>query len=549
MTGRNVNPDAIARAREAVARQAWDEAVKAFAVADRTTEMDPEDLVQWAMAAYLLGKVDVSTEALSRAYQRFMVERDLAQAVRAGFWMIYILLSRGDMAQAGGWIGRCSHVLEQLPPDAVEHGYMLALRSFRHAALEHNYQMAYETAEKAVDAGRRGDDPDLVALSLNNGGRALVRLGKTEEGMGWLDEAMVAVVSGELSATVAGTVYCSLIEACEEISELRRAKEWTEALTRWCDGQQGMLTFNGQCLTHRAMILRRHGDWTAAADEAVRACEKFRGAADEIATGRALYQLAEIKRVSGDEEEAEELYRQASEWGHDPQPGLALLRLAQGKVDSAAGAMRRSMAEAHDRIDRVRLLPAFVEVMLAAEDVDAASSAAGILREIATKYRTTALEAEADLAQGAVHVKRGEPEAALHHLRQAHERWRLVEAPYEAARTRMLIGLACRDLGDQDTANLELEAARQALTDLGAGSALTELDRITGVETGPTHPLTERELEVLRLVATGMTNRDIADQLYVAVKTVDRHVGNILTKLGVGSRTAATAYAYENELV
>lgn len=549
MTGRNVNPDAIARAREAVARQAWDEAVKAFAVADRTTEMDPEDLVQWAMAAYLLGKVDVSTEALSRAYQRFMVERDLAQAVRAGFWMIYILLSRGDMAQAGGWIGRCSHVLEQLPPDAVEHGYMLALRSFRHAALEHNYQMAYETAEKAVDAGRRGDDPDLVALSLNNGGRALVRLGKTEEGMGWLDEAMVAVVSGELSATVAGTVYCSLIEACEEISELRRAKEWTEALTRWCDGQQGMLTFNGQCLTHRAMILRRHGDWTAAADEAVRACEKFRGAADEIATGRALYQLAEIKRVSGDEEEAEELYRQASEWGHDPQPGLALLRLAQGKVDSAAGAMRRSMAEADDRIDRVRLLPAFVEVMLAAEDVDAASSAAGILREIATKYRTTALEAEADLAQGAVHVKRGEPEAALHHLRQAHERWRLVEAPYEAARTRMLIGLACRDLGDQDTANLELEAARQALTDLGAGSALTELDRITGVETGPTHPLTERELEVLRLVATGMTNRDIADQLYVAVKTVDRHVGNILTKLGVGSRTAATAYAYENELV
>ena len=218
----------------------------------------------------------------------------------------------------------------------------------------------------------------------------------------------MSVISGELSATVAGTVYCSLIEACEEISELRRAKEWTEALTRWCDSQQGMLTFNGQCLTHRATILRRHGEWTAAAEEAVRACEKFRGAADEMATGRALYQLAEIRRVSGDEEEAEELYRQASDWGHDPQPGLALLRLAQGRTGPAAAAMRRSLAESDDRFDRVRLLPAFVEVMLAAGDIDAAQSGAEDLRTVAETYRTSALEAEADMALGAVLIQSGD---------------------------------------------------------------------------------------------------------------------------------------------
>ncbi|MGA7272017.1 MAG: hypothetical protein WB239_13180, partial [Acidimicrobiia bacterium] len=334
MTGPDQYSQEVARGRAALSRQAWDEAVKAFALADRTGELEPEDLVDWAMAAYLLGRVEVSVDALSRAYQRFMVENEPGQAIRSGFWMIYILLSRGDTAQAGGWIARCAHVLEQLPPDAVERGYMLALQSHRQAAMEHDYQQAHETAQKAVDAGRRGGDSDLVALALNSGGRALIRLGRTDEGMGWLDEAMVSVVSGELSATVAGTVYCSLIEACEEISEFRRAQEWTEALTRWCDGQQGMLTFNGQCLTHRAMILRRHGDWTAAAEEAVRACEKFRGASDEVATGRALYQLAEVRRVSGSETEAEELYRQASEWGHDPQPGLALLRLAQGKVET-----------------------------------------------------------------------------------------------------------------------------------------------------------------------------------------------------------------------
>lgn len=269
---------------------------------------------------------------------------------------------------------------------------------------------------------------------------------------------------------------------------------------------------------------------------------------DEIATGRALYQLAEIKRVSGDVTEAEELYRQASEWGHDPQPGLALLRLSQGRVDGAAAAMRRSMAEASDRIDRVRLLPAFIEVMLAADDVDAARVGAEDLAQVAQTYRTSALEAEADMAQGAVLAKTGEPKRALNYLRNAYYVWRLVEAPYEAARTRVLIGLACRELGDEETAGLELEAARQALTDLGAGSALAELERITG-EGPPSHPLTDRELEVLRLVATGMTNKDIADELFVAVKTVDRHVGNILTKLGVASRTAATAFAYEHELI
>lgn len=537
---------AAARGRAAAARMAWDDAFAAFAAADADAPLHADDLEVWAVAAYLLGRVDAAVDAQARAFEAHRGGGDVPAAARCGFWIVFILLNRGDVAQAGGWLARCQHLLDGLPADAAEHGYLLCIQAFRQVAVERDYGAALATARQVLRIARPARDDDLVALGLTVAGRSAILAQRPAQGLTELDEAMAAVVGGGLSPAVAGTVYCSLIEACEQIGEVRRAREWTTALTRWCDRQQGMVTFTGQCLTHRATILRRGGAWQEAEEQASLACARFAGAADEGATGMALYELAEVQRVRGDLDAAEETYQRAGEWGCDPQPGLALVRLAQDRADTAAAAMRRVMAERIDPVDRLALLSPHVEVMLAVGDRDAARAAATELADHAATFGTDALEAAAGQARGAVLLADGHVAEAARVLRRSLDTWRSVDAPYDAARVRMLLAEACRRVGDVDTAEVERAAARRTYTELGA---VADLARLTAFDTGPEHGLTARELEVLRLVTTGMTNQAIADDLYVAVKTVDRHVGNILAKLGVATRTAATAYAYEHGLV
>jgi DNA-binding CsgD family transcriptional regulator len=536
------------RGRAAAASADWDEAFAAFSAADELSRLDAQDLQNWATAAFLLGHVDASLHALARAHRLHLDHGDVRSAVRCGFWAGFQLLARGDTAQAAGWLARCARLAGELPAECAERGYLLIPEAFRLAAVEERWAEAYSVAAHVADIGRREADPDLMALALTLAGRSLIGTGHADDGMALLDEAMLAVVSGELSPMVSGTVYCSLIQACEEIAEWPRAMEWTEALARWCDRQHGMVTFTGQCLTHRAHILRLRGRFEAAAEAAQLAEERFAGAADERLSGGALYQAGEVHRLRGDLRRAEDAYRRAGEQGHDPQPGLALIRLAQGRVEAAAATLRRAEVESVRPIDRIRLLPAYVEVLLAAGDVPAASRAAAELRRLAGTYRTVALRADADCAQGAVDLAGGDVEAALMGFRRAAEGWRSLGIPYEAARARQLIAVACRALGDDETAALELEAAHRTLTELGA--PVDDADPSAPSSTGRGgHGLSTRELEVLRLVATGMTNPAIAGALHVAVKTVDRHVAHILTKLGVPTRTAATAYAYEHDLL
>jgi ATP/maltotriose-dependent transcriptional regulator MalT len=502
-----------------------------------------------ATAAYLLGRVEDCLGALQRAQQLHVEGGDLRRAARCALWLGFHLSTRGDLAQASGWHGRANRLLEHEEQECAEHGYLLISVAFQHL-MAGDYAEARERLVQAAGIGARAGDADVVAFALQLQGRALVREGRVGEGLALLDEAMVAVVAGELSPIVAGTVYCGMIDACQEISEWRRAQEWTEALTAWCGKQPDMVTFTGRCLVHRAEILQLHGAWSEAVQEAKQALERFARAADNDATGAACYQQAELSRLAGDFAAAEDAYQQASRWGHEPQPGLALLRLAQGKSEVAAAASRRVVAETTERFRRVKLLPAHVEIMLTVGDLRAAQDAAGELTEIAGGYGTPALRAVADHARGAVLLAEGEVQAALVVLRAAWQVWRELEAPYEAARARVLVGLACRALGDEEAAAMELDAARSVFAQLGATPELARLEALAHRDTAArAHGLTARELQVLRLLATGTTNRVIAGELFVAEKTVDRHVSNIFAKLGVSWRAAATAYAYQHRLL
>jgi DNA-binding CsgD family transcriptional regulator/tetratricopeptide (TPR) repeat protein len=409
---------------------------------------------------------------------------------------------------------------------------------------------AIATAAEAAQIGERFEEMDLLALAVHNQGHFLVTLGRSREGLELLDEAMVAVSTGELSPVVSGIVYCGVILGCQAAYEVRRAREWTAALTEWCEEQPDMVAFTGRCLVHRAEILRLQGAWAEALQEAQRASRRCVQGNNRRAAGEAAYLQGDIRRLQGDFAAAEDAYREASQLGREPQPGLALMRLEQGDRVAAVAAIRRAVGEATERPKRASLLPALVEIMLAVDDVREAHSACLELEEIAAAYEGGMLDAVVAHTRGAVDEAEGNSEAALTMLRRAFWAWQEFEAPYEAARARSLVALACRALGDDDAAAMELDAARNVFMKLGAGPDLARVDSLTS-SAGPAnvHGLTPRELQVLHLVAAGATNKAIAAELFISERTVERHVSNIFAKLGVTSRAAATAFAYDHQIL
>jgi DNA-binding NarL/FixJ family response regulator len=531
---------ALERARAAFDHGDWIQAHADFSAAE---PRGAADLERFAVVAYLVGREHDSFRAWERAYHACNDDADGDGAVRCAFWLSLLLLLHGECAHAGGWLARAQRLADR---DCPGRGYVL-VPAFLDALTGGALERADDLACEIVTIGRRFSDPDLEALGLLGRGQTAIAAGEVARGVRLLDEVMVGVVAGGVSPIPTGIVYCAVIESCIDAFDLRRAAEWTDALHRWCTAQPGLVPYRGQCLVHRSQVLQARGAW----DEAVREAHRARlQLSDPVhpALGMALYQQGELHRLRGEHAEAERAYRAAARHGREPAPGHALLRLAEGKIEAAVASVRRMLQETGGPATRCAVRAAAVEILLAAGDVTGAGAVADELGRDADAVGAELLRATADAASGSVLLARGDAASALTAFRAASTRWRRLQMPYDEAVARVGIARACEALADPDGAALELDAARSTFVRLGARPDLARVDLLLRPCPGRT-VLTGRECEVLRLVAAGRTNREIADELVISVHTVARHLQNIFAKTGLSSRAAATAYAYEHDLV
>jgi DNA-binding CsgD family transcriptional regulator len=545
--------DQLEAARDAYARRVWPEARAAFEAAREHTALSADDLYQLGDAAWWMGAMDEATHVWEEAYRHYLHGEQPRGAAMTALSVAVNFFLRGDETVGAGWMARAQRLLAD-ETDSAEHGYVVYLLEVEAqlGGIAPGQSAAVDalvaSARRVQELGRRHHDPNLVTGGLMGEGRALVKVGRVDEGLRLLDEAMVGVLSGELGPEWAGNVYCHLMSAAHELADVHRAVAWTEATTRWLEGLPAAVLFTGICRVHRSQVHQLTGSWELAEREAARVCRDL-VTIQPATAAEAHYQVGEIRRLRGDLEGAEQAYQRAHQLGRDPQPGHALLRLAQGRVDAASASIRTALlAEADDRLVRARLCAAQVEIALAAGDEATARQACEELQEVAERYASSGLEVLARHARGALLLEAGDPAAALPVLRDACRRWQGVEAPYDCARVRTLLARTYEQLGDGEAAERERDVAVEVFRRLGADADLRRARAATEHADGPPAGLTAREVEVLALVAAGRSNRQVAAQLVISEKTVARHLSNIFTKLAVTSRTEAAAFAFAHGL-
>jgi DNA-binding CsgD family transcriptional regulator len=531
----------LERARKSLERGCWAESYRLFEAADREVPLEPKDLERLATAAYLMGREDESEAFWERAHRRFLERGEHEGAARSACWLAVGLQLRGAMAPASGWFARAQHILDEAGIECVVHGYLLIPPAIQRI-VQGDPAGGDALFSQAAEIARRYGDRDLACKACQGRGRALIRLGRVREGVALLDQAMVAVIAGEVSPILAGDAYCTVLEGCQEIFDLRRAYEWTTSLARWCAAQPDLVRYRGECLLYRAEVLQLRGKWDEGARDAQNACELLMS---RPAAGAAFYRLGEIHRLRGELAKAEAAYTQANERGRKPQPGLSLLRLAQDRIAAAAASIRSVLLDAQAQGTRARILGAGVEILLAAGDVEQAAAAADELSQIARAVDAPLLSGTSAHATGAVLLAQGDIAGAGTSLREAWDIWRDLEMPYEEAQTCLLLAAVCERRGDQDGRRLELDAARKLFKRLNTQALLARMT----APSGRAGTLSEREQQVLHLLAAGKTNRAIAEDLFISEKTVARHVSNIFDKLGVSNRSAATSWAYQHNLI
>ncbi|VXB81210.1 Helix-turn-helix transcriptional regulator [Microbacterium sp. 8M] len=513
----------------------------------REALLDATELDELGQAAWFTGRDDVSARAWERAHLAFLDAGDLAAAVRCVFWLGFTLSEHGDEVRARTWMGRLFELCGRPDGDERTEPFQALCRAvarFAQGDLEGSVPLYREASALAAAVG----DDDLDALATMGLGRSLVRIGRAEEGFDCLDRVMLMIGSDRVSDRAAGPAFCAVVASLLARGDLERARVWTRDLGDWCDSQRGLEPFRGECTLHRATVMQLGGEWAAAA----RAAEQVCGTEKRTETlGNAWYRAAELHRIAGRAAAARDAFRQAAALGRDVQPGLALLHRDAGELDSAWAGLARARATMGGPAERAEVLAATVAVALDRGRLADARAAAEELTECAAAFDTLCLRAQAAQARGEVALRDGHPDEALPLLRAAWLDWRRLDAPHQAALVRVDIGAAARAAGDEEGALLEFDAARAVLEGLGAVPDLARLERLAAASApASTDPgLSRREREVLELVARGWSNRRIAERLFLSDRTVARHVGSILSKLGVPSRSAATAYAYAHGLV
>jgi DNA-binding CsgD family transcriptional regulator len=526
----------------------WRGCVERLAAADEEEPLDGHGLVLLGQAAYLVGADEQSATAFGRAYHQFLDVGDVRAAVRAAAWASLTLENAREPVRSRAWAARGERLVEEHGLDGAEAAWIMSYRAHDQLARQ-RLDDALRTAREGERLGLAAHDPDAVVLSRLT--VAFVHLMRAErtDAIRMLDEVMLAVSSDETSPAVVGMTYCVSVAGCMLLRDVARARAWTAILDRWCAARPDLVAYRGTCLVHRAQMSALGGYWQGALDEAAAAEQLLRGPA----AGEATYQLGELHRLMGHEAEAEDAYRRANALGVQPEPGLSRLRTAQGRPEVAVRTLRRLCGEPRPPADHAELLAARVEAELAVGDVEAALATAAELRGTAETLASSLLCGLADQADGAVLLAADRPDAALEVLRRAQQRWAELDLPHACAQVRVVAGRCLAELGDRDAADLEFEAARECFERLGAIPDLTRVDELAVAARPPdaARPggLTQREIEVVRLVAAGHTNRAIAGRLVLSEKTVARHLANIYAKLGVPSRAAATAYAYDHGLV
>jgi DNA-binding CsgD family transcriptional regulator/tetratricopeptide (TPR) repeat protein len=538
----------LVSAREDFERGEWTAALTGWLTVDPAS-LSPDDVSLAGESAYLVGRHDLAIELYERAHAALLRAGEVAKAVRSAFHLIMIAATSGEPSRAAGWLATAERLLGDLPADAVERGYIAFAEMFGLLG-RGDLAAARSRAERAAESGRVHGDGELAALGLCSLGRIAIRSGAVAEGLALLDEAMTALLAHGRSPAVFGNVYCTAIEGCQEVRELGRMTEWTSALQRWCAAHPSLVAFTGQCSLHRGQILYARGALRDAVAEFDLAIERYRRNGTLDAIGQAAYERGAVLRELGDPAVAEASFRLAAECGFDPQPGLALLWADRDELPAAIGAARRLLVEVGAPLDRVRMLPGVIEVLLAAGDVDSARACSAELDSLAGDFGFDAIRATAAASAAEVHMAAGDPAGALPFARKAQTMWTRLRDPRAAGLARATIGRALLALGDQASGRVELDAARTIFAELGATPAVQAIDRALSASSAERPGgLSEREVQVLRLVATGSSNLQVASTLVISERTVERHLSNIFTKIRVNSRTAAAAYAFEHDLV
>jgi len=521
-------------ARDAAAGQEWADAYAAYREAD-PTELGPEDLEAFADAAWWTSRLEESLDLRRRASTAYQVAGAHRRAGYCAWFLAYDYIMKDEWPDASGWLKRAQRCLADYP-DCLETGFLALLES-NVAEAEGDSKAGLAHARRGLKIGRALNSPDLIAMATQTIGGVLINTGNVAEGTGLLDE---------ISPLYTGWIFCSALNQCIRIADLSRAIRWADAARDWCDKQAREMPYQGLCRLYRVEVTALRGAWDTAESDAARASEELLAFEPVLAAG-AHYAMGEIRLRRGDLAGAETSFLRAHKLGRDPQPGLALLRLAQGKTAAAAAALRVALAGGGGGLDRARLLAAKVDVALEAGDLGSAEGAAQELAAIAADANSTVMDAMMALATGAVHLARDDVDGAIYAARRAWELYRDLSLPYETARAHTLLGEASRAAGDEERARLELVAARTAFEEL---DAKRDERRVTALldNTAPAGGLSGRETEVLRLVATGKTNKQIAAELSLSEHTISRHLQNIFAKLGVSSRAAATAFAFDHGL-